>query len=86
MNVVRVSALSLVSALLLGLAACSTQPVSEETVVRAEADCYVTGSNLKAKGRGCDRARQDAGVQTASPEAIQAISSKQGAKTGAGGN
>jgi hypothetical protein len=76
MNVVRVSALSLASAFLLSLAGCSTQPISDEAVIRAEADCYVTGSNLKAKGNGCSRARQEAGVQTVSPEAIQAASSK----------
>lgn len=76
MNLVRLISLSFASVFLMSLAACSTQPVSDEAVVRAEADCYVTGSNLKVKGNGCSRAREQAGVQTVSPEAIQAASSK----------
>jgi hypothetical protein len=76
MNVVRVGALSLASAFLLSLAACSTQPISDDAVVRAEADCYVTGSNLKRKGADCMSARKNAGVQDVSAEAIQAVSSK----------
>jgi hypothetical protein len=76
MNVVRVSALSFTTAFLLGVAACSTQPVSDDAVVRAEADCNVTGSNLKRKGADCMSARKSAGVQDVSAEAIQAASSK----------
>jgi hypothetical protein len=77
------SAVSLV--IMVSMSACSTQPVSDEAIVRAEADCQVTGSNLKRKSTECATARRGAGVQDVSPEAIEGAKSKQGAKSTAGG-
>jgi hypothetical protein len=65
--------------------ACSTQPISDDVIVRAEADCQVTGSNLKRKSAECASARRGAGVQDVSPDAIDGVKSKQGAKGAAGG-
>ncbi len=67
---------------------CSSEPISEQAVARAEADCQVTGSNLKRRSADCAAAQKAAGVQEVSAEAIQSAASKGGTKQGStmGGN
>lgn len=69
-------------------AACSSAPISEQAVMAHEQDrdCYVTGSNIKIRTRDCRLAQQQSGVQTVSPEAIQAITSKSTGGSGVKGN
>jgi hypothetical protein len=81
MSFVRIGLTASGALIVLLATACSTQPISEEVVARAEADCQVTGSNLKRKSTECASARKQAGVLDVSPEEIQAITAKSGAKS-----
>lgn len=72
-------------AALVAISACSSQPMSEEAVAKAEADCQVTGSNLKRRSADCATARKGSGVQDVSPEALDAAKSKSAGGTGVKG-